>query len=392
MAVLLESDLGVPVNVINATGGSGVTGHNRGALARPDGYTMTMITVELNMLHWRGLTSITYHDFEPVMQLNRDDAALFVRSDAPWSTLSDLERAIREQPGSLKASGTAQGGIWHVSLAGWLDTLGLQADDVTWISINGSGPSLQELLSGGIAMVCCSVPEAQTLLDAGEVRCLGVMADQRLPAYPKVPTFREQGYKWSIGGWRGLALPKGVPEDRFQTLRKAVRRVVESEAYGKFMASNGFNSSILGPEAFSESLARDDAKFEDILTSEAFVSVRRARYGPYVFPMLLGAGLALAFGAILIRGGWRRPGDEEAIRAKGWFRLVLVVGWVVAFVGLMDVAGYVITGTGLLLVMLLSLRVRWPVAVGLAVVIVPISYQVFAVGLRVPLPWGWLGW
>src|SRR5690606_24775956 len=105
VAALLEQELGVPVNVVNATGGSGVTGHTRGSLARPDGYTITMTTVELNMLHWRGLTNITHRDFEPLMLLNRDDAALFVREDAPWEGLGDLEAAVRENPGVLKASG-----------------------------------------------------------------------------------------------------------------------------------------------------------------------------------------------------------------------------------------------------------------------------------------------
>ena len=85
VAALLEQDLGVPVNVVNATGGVGRHRPHRGALARPDGYTLTMITVELNMLHWRGLTNIGPDDFRPVMLLNQDDAALFVRADAPWN-------------------------------------------------------------------------------------------------------------------------------------------------------------------------------------------------------------------------------------------------------------------------------------------------------------------
>jgi tripartite-type tricarboxylate transporter receptor subunit TctC len=82
LAFLLEKELGVPVNVVNATGGGGVTGHSRGARARPDGYTITMVTVELNMLHWRGLTSISHEDFRPVMMVNQDAAAVFVRADS----------------------------------------------------------------------------------------------------------------------------------------------------------------------------------------------------------------------------------------------------------------------------------------------------------------------
>jgi hypothetical protein len=95
MAALLEAEIGVRVNVVNATGGQGVTGHSRGARARPDGYTLTMMTVELNMLHWRGLTTVTPGSFAPLVLFNRDPAAVFVRADAPWRTLAELERFVR---------------------------------------------------------------------------------------------------------------------------------------------------------------------------------------------------------------------------------------------------------------------------------------------------------
>jgi len=200
VAALLERELDVPVNVINATGGAGVTGHTRGALARPDGHTITMVTVEINMLHWRGLTTISYKDYEPVGMLNRDAAALFVRHDAPWQDLRQLEEHIRQHRGELKASGTAQGGIWHLGFAGWLNSVGLSPSDARWISINGAAPSLQELLAGGVDAACCSLPEAQALLDGGRIRCLGVMSSERLGSFPDVPTFVEQGVDWTLTG------------------------------------------------------------------------------------------------------------------------------------------------------------------------------------------------
>jgi tripartite-type tricarboxylate transporter receptor subunit TctC len=95
VAVLLEQDLGVPVNVVNVTGGDGVTGHSRGALSRPDGYTLTLVTIEIATLHWRGMTSVSHRDFAPVGLLNRDAGAVFVRADSPWRTLRDLEEAPR---------------------------------------------------------------------------------------------------------------------------------------------------------------------------------------------------------------------------------------------------------------------------------------------------------
>ena len=124
---------------------------------------------------------------------------------------NELAAEARQRPGKLKASGTAFGGIWHVGLAGWLTAAGCRADDITWIPINGAGPSLQDLIAGGVDLVCCSVPEASTLLAAGEIRCLGIMAEERLAALPEVPTLQEQGYDWSLLGWRGLALPREVP-------------------------------------------------------------------------------------------------------------------------------------------------------------------------------------
>jgi tripartite-type tricarboxylate transporter receptor subunit TctC len=392
VAMLLEEELGVPVNVVNATGGAGVTGHTRGALARPDGYTLTLITVELTMLHWRGLTNIDYQDFEPVILLNRDDAALFVRADSPWKTLADLEQAIRTQPKRLKASGTAQGGIWHVALAGWLDSLGLATDEITWISINGASPSLQELLSGGVDLVCCALPEARTLLAAGEVRCLGVMADQRAKAFPDVPTFREQGYPWSAGGWRGLALPRHVPRDRYEILVNAAARVAGSEPFRRFMDSNGFNTAIEGPREFAASLAASDAHFGKILTSEAFRPVRASRYGPYVFPYALAGGVAAIFVGLLATGGLRRSEEAPPLTRGGLARVALAVAAIAVFVAIMEEVGYVISAFALLLTLLLALRVRWPVALTVSLVVAPLSYQVFAVGLRVPLPWGWLGW
>jgi len=102
------------------------------------------------MLHWRGLTTITWRDYRPLMKVNRDNAALFVRADAPWENLNELEESIRNNPGELQASGTAFGGVWHVSLAGWLLEAGLPADAVTWISINGSAPSLRVPLPWGL--------------------------------------------------------------------------------------------------------------------------------------------------------------------------------------------------------------------------------------------------
>ncbi|WP_152050585.1 tripartite tricarboxylate transporter substrate-binding protein [Tautonia marina] len=392
VAALLEQELGVPVNVVNATGGSGVTGHTRGALAPADGYTLTMVTVELNMLHWRGLTNITPDDFRPLMLLNRDDAALFVRDDAPWQTLAELKDAVAAEPRALRASGTAQGGIWHVSLAGWLNDEGLDAGDILWIPINGAGPSLDALMSGGVEMVCCSLPEASALLESGRIRCLGVMSADRVQGFLDVPTFREEGSDWTMGGWRGLALPLGVPEDRAELLESAVAKVIQSESYLEFMENTGFNVSPAPPEAFRAIMDEFDRQMGVILTGDAFQSVRSTRYGPMIFPGILLGLLALVLLILAVRGGLRRSVEAPRIDRDGLVRMGVALAFVLGYVLLADRVGYVLTAMVLLLGMLCFLRVKWPVALAVALVCAPMTYQVFAVVLRVPLPWGWLGW
>ncbi|MCH7919220.1 MAG: tripartite tricarboxylate transporter TctB family protein [Planctomycetes bacterium] len=390
IAFLLEQDLGVPVNVVNATGGSGVTGHTRGATARPDGYTMTMVTVELSMLHWRSLTNISYKDFKPVIMLNQDAAALFVRTDSQWTSLGELQEAIRQNPGKLKASGTAFGAIWHVALAGWLTNVGLNPSDTIWIPMGGSKPSLVELLAGGVDMVCCSLPEARVLL-ADKVRCLGVMAEERVPAFSDVPTFKELGVDWQVLGYRGLALPLGVPQDRYEILAAAARRAVTSDAYLEFVANMGADAAAMPSEEFRRFLAKADETFGQIMASEVFSGVTR-KYGAMFFPKLLLGLLALCFLGCLGIDRFRVSEDAQTITASGMLDLAIAVGCIVLYLVLAEFVGFIVTAAVLLFLLFWRLRVRWIVALPVSLALVPLLYQIFAVGLRVPLPRGWLSW
>jgi len=393
IASQLEQRLGVPVNVINATGGGGVTGHTRGALARPNGYTITMVTAELNMLHWRGLTNITWRDYRPLMQVNQDNAAVFVRKDAPWNTMKELETAVREQQGELTASGTAFGGVWHIALAGWLTEAGLPADAINWISMGGSAPSLQELMAGGVEVVSCSVPEAISLLEAGEIKSLGVMAENRIEDLPDVSTLPEQGYDWTGKTWRGIAVPEGTPDDRFHVLRDALQDVVQSTEYKQFLKQSGFGYAAKGPEAFRAALKKENQAYGKIFNSEAFQQVKAQRYGPMLFPGLLGVLGVLVVGTLLVRGRLARPAaDAQPYNQQRLLRIAGILGAVVFYLLAAEGMGYVVTAAFVLIYLFWLLGVSWRTALALIAVLVPLTYQVFGGYLRVPLPWGWLGW
>jgi tripartite-type tricarboxylate transporter receptor subunit TctC len=257
---LLEKELGQPVTVVNRTGGSGVVGHQAISSAPPDGYTIGLITVEIGMMHWQGLTDISGTSYTPIGLVNSDPAGLQVRADAPYKNANDLVAAIKANPGKFKASGTGQGGIWHLAIAGMLKDLKVDPAAVPWVPSNGAAPGLQDLVAGGVEIVPCSLPEARSLIDAGKVKSLAIMNETPAALYPNVPTLKAAtGSDWKIGAWRGIAAPKGLPPDVRDRLAAAIGKISASKDYTEFMSSRGFGVTYLGPDDFGRFMAKADA-------------------------------------------------------------------------------------------------------------------------------------
>jgi tripartite-type tricarboxylate transporter receptor subunit TctC len=259
VASLLEKDLGTPVNVVNRTGGSGVVGHQTIAAAAPDGYTIGIITAEIAMMRHQGLTELTSASFTPLGLVNLDAAAIQVRADSPYRTLGDLMEAIRGNPGKLKASGTAQGGIWHLALTGLLDEQRIPAASVVWVPSSGNAAALLDLVAGGVDLVAGSHPEGRSLIDAGKVRSLAILDDKPSSLYPDVPTAKQAiGTSWTLGTWRGIGAPKNLPTEIETRLQAAVKHACDSEEYRDFMAKRGFGVRWAEPAEFGRLMAAAD--------------------------------------------------------------------------------------------------------------------------------------
>lgn len=257
---LLEREFGQPVNVVNRTGGSGVVGHAGIASAPADGYTIGMLTVEISMMHWQGLTELTPSSYTPLGLMNEDPPGVQVSASSPYRTIKDLADAIKANPGKLKASGTGQGGIWHLALVGWLGAMGLPANAVPWVPSNGAAPAMQDLAASGLDIVTCSVPEAKAMLDAGRARSLAIMAPARNPQFPNVPTLNESlGINYSVGAWRGIGAPKNLPAPIAERLTTALKKVNESKEFQDFMGNRGFGVRWADGAGFGKFMAEGDA-------------------------------------------------------------------------------------------------------------------------------------
>ncbi|MET0540613.1 MAG: tripartite tricarboxylate transporter substrate binding protein [Variovorax sp.] len=261
VASLLEKEVNQPVTVVNRTGGSGVVGHAAIASAPPDGYTIGLATVEIGMMHWQGLTDLTGASYTPIGLVNADPAGVQVRADAAYKTVNDLLAAIKANPGKFKASGTGQGGIWHLAIAGLLRDQKIDPAAVPWVPSNGAAPGLQDMVAGGVEIAPVSLPEARSLIDAGKVKSLAIMSDKPSALYPNIPTLKSAtGSDWTMAAWRGIVAPKGIPADVRDKLGAAVKKVAASKEYTDFMASRGFGVIYAGPEEFGKYMAKSDAE------------------------------------------------------------------------------------------------------------------------------------
>src|SRR3712207_2625839 len=146
-----EKELGVPINVVNRTGGGGLTGHTFIATATPDGYTLGAASPEITFYKTLGLGDITPASFDLFSRLSLIPAGITVRADAPYKTIGDFVKAVKESPkGALTASGTGTGGAWHIAAGGLLKAAGVEPDRLRWVPSQGGAPALQDVAAGGI--------------------------------------------------------------------------------------------------------------------------------------------------------------------------------------------------------------------------------------------------
>lgn len=271
LADQLSKELGAPFVVVNKTGGGGAVGHSAGAYAKPDGYTLTLVTLELATMHWLGLTNLNYDNFDYVAQLNTDPAGVIVKADAPWNSVTELLVDIAMNKGKYLFSGSGAGSVWDLSRIGMLNAVGISPDYVTWVPTAGAAPSIVELLGGHVDVITCSIPEAWPQISSGQLKALAIMADSRDPRFPNIPTLKEQGVNWSSGTWRGVAVPKGTPKEVIKTLENALKKIYNSDAFKEFMNKNGFGMTWRGSEEFYNFVKEQDQVWKEVLKIGGFI-------------------------------------------------------------------------------------------------------------------------
>lgn len=241
LAVRLEEMFGQPFNVVNQGQGGGVTGFTSIKNAEPNGYTLGVI---YNFAHYKpmGQGEFDAEHFTPVAQFNFDPAGFHVRTDSDWTTLPQALDDIKANPSDYTiACGGGCGGSWPIAAATLFVEWDIDLAQIRMVPGQGAAAALQDLAAGGMDVVPCSVPEAGALIDAGRVKGLAVFGQERLQAFPDIPTLKEAAdLDLELGAWRGLVGPAGLPEDIAARLEAALNEIVHSDGWREEMTSRGF--------------------------------------------------------------------------------------------------------------------------------------------------------
>ena len=252
LGAALERAEGQPFNVVNQAQASGIVGYTTYTSAAPDGYTLGQLSpiAQFTLL---GQANFEPKDFTAIAQFNADPSAIHVAKDAPWADVGALVAALKADPGSLKIScGGSCNASWDIPFVSMLLDQGVDVKKLNLIPAQGSAAALQELAAGGIDVVLCSLPETKAMVDAGVVRNLAVMSDERVAVYPDVPTVGDSlGKSYAGGTWRGVAGPAGMDPALVAEIEAAVKTAVASEDFQNGMKARGFGIAWKDHAAFT---------------------------------------------------------------------------------------------------------------------------------------------
>jgi tripartite-type tricarboxylate transporter receptor subunit TctC len=254
----------------NIGGAGGTTGSQRGARATPDGYTLLVGQMGTHAasvgLYGDKLGYDPLTDFEHVTQFTDTPIAVFVKKDFPATTLQDLIAKLKADASKFTNGHGGVGATSHVSCLLFTALVGARAP---MIGYRGSGPALNDLITGQYDFLCDQIPHTIGHVEAGSVRALAIAQAERSPALPNVPTTTEAGLpQLQASGWNAMFAPKGTPKEIVDKLADAANKALEDPKTRKRLEDIGAvvpAAANRGPKALRDFVAAEIAKWTPVI-------------------------------------------------------------------------------------------------------------------------------
>jgi tripartite-type tricarboxylate transporter receptor subunit TctC len=246
----------------NKSGAGGSIGAAFVANAKPDGYTLLVALAsvstnpEADKLAGR-TPAFQLEQLIPVARLSADPVILMVRADSPYKTLANLVADAKKRPGMINYSSSGNYGTYHVATEMFAQAAGVELRHIPY---QGGAPALVALLAGQVDVGLLGPSLAAAQIKAGTLRPLASWGSSRTSTLPDLPTLKELGYNVDYAIWAGVFAPAGTPKAVVDTLRDAIREVVNDEEFKAQMIKLETPLSYLDAPEFAAFWAADAAR------------------------------------------------------------------------------------------------------------------------------------
>jgi tripartite-type tricarboxylate transporter receptor subunit TctC len=226
LAVGLSSRLGREFIIENKAGAGGALGALAVARSDPDGYTLLFSPALVLSVHPQARTDTDYKSdaLVPICQTFTNAMALAVRPDSAIKTIADLVAAAKARPGALNYGHQGPLTIPHLAMEEFLQAAAIDIKDIPF---RGEPQVMTDLLGGRLEVASIVLGSAT----GQNVRVIGIFAENRHPAFPDVPTVKEQGYNVSPASFGGLLAPAATPAPILTKLATACEGAAKDDGY-----------------------------------------------------------------------------------------------------------------------------------------------------------------
>jgi tripartite-type tricarboxylate transporter receptor subunit TctC len=257
----MTRQLGQRVLVVNRPGAGGAIGYRYVLGQRPDGYSLVWNSNSISTAYHSGQLDFDYHAFDAVARVLVESPVLAVRGDSRWKTLEEFIAEAKQKPTQLTVGHSGIGSHTHISLVAMFRAAGIEVNEVPF----GAAQVIPSLIGGHVDAVVQLPAALAGQVKQGAVRLLAALIPERDPAFPDVPTAREQGVDVSLEAWRGIAVRHGTPKPVIAALETAIRHTVESPEFIKGSENLGARPAFQSAEDFGRLIAQEDATLATLM-------------------------------------------------------------------------------------------------------------------------------
>jgi len=255
---------GQPVIVDNRPGAAAMIGHDLGAKAAPDGYTLLFATgggmVIAPLVAPKPLYDAV-RDFSAISMLVISPQIIVAHPSFPATNMKELIAAAKAKPGGYNFASVGIGSPNH--LGGEL-VKAMANIDIVHVPYKGTAPAITDLIAGQTQFMFNSMPSVLGLVKAGKLKIIATGGRKRSPVIPDVPTVAETLPGFEVVTWYGIAGPAKLPREIVRKLNADIVRIIAMADVQKRFMDQGLEPQSSTPEAFLDFMRREKQKWQEV--------------------------------------------------------------------------------------------------------------------------------